>query len=334
MEFTPYPGLRPFLREETDIFFGRERHIDQMVDRLRLNRFLSVTGASGSGKSSLVKTGLLSALDLGLLDEAGGAWRVVEMRPGNHPLEVLAGGLLEALDLPAEPNDVGLTRAALERGPLSLAEFLKSTRPGLDDSILILVDQFEEIFRFADEDNWNEAAAFVDLLLGSARQRDVPVFIVVTMRSDYLGECSRFDGLAETINTGQFLTPRMTRDELREAIEEPARVAGGAVSDEASNRLLNDMVGVPDQLCLMQHAMMMMWRRAHGRDPQSPEITLEDYEEIGGLAGALSQHADEIFDGLASDRHREIAEVLFRRLTEGSGRDNRRPPSPPRSASS
>ena len=87
------------------------------------------------------------------------------------------------------------------------------------------------------------------------------------------------------------------------------------------------MVGVPDQLCLMQHAMMMMWRRAHGRDPQSPEITLEDYEEIGGLAGALSQHADEIFDGLASDRHREIAEVLFRRLTEGSGRDTdvRRP---------
>src|SRR5262249_20996291 len=101
----PYPGLRPFSREETDIFFGREQQIDRMLDQLRKNRFLAVTGTSGSGKSSLVRTGLLSALELGFLEEIGGQWRIIDMHPGGKPLESLACALLSGLELASSASD-------------------------------------------------------------------------------------------------------------------------------------------------------------------------------------------------------------------------------------
>ena len=134
----PYPGLRAFRRDETDLFFGREDCINAMVDRLAATRFLAVLGSSGTGKSSLVKTGLLDALELGLMASAGSRWRIAEFRPGGAPLRNLARGLLEAerddegtqfLD-----QDVDLLRAFLARGPRSVIEWCaghlpKGTKP-------------------------------------------------------------------------------------------------------------------------------------------------------------------------------------------------------------
>src|SRR4029450_545064 len=104
MAAEPYPGLRPFLRDETEIFFGRERQIDRMIEQLREHRFLAVTGTSRIGKSSLVRTGLLSALELGLLDAAGGRWRIVDMHPGSDPIGNLVSELQETLGLPTTPD--------------------------------------------------------------------------------------------------------------------------------------------------------------------------------------------------------------------------------------
>lgn len=112
-EREPYPGLRPFLRDEVDIFFGRERQIDRMIEQLREHRFLAVTGTSGSGKSSLVRTGLLSALEAGFLDSAGGRWRIIDIRPGSKPFAALIPALLQVMDLEAKPADIELARAAL-----------------------------------------------------------------------------------------------------------------------------------------------------------------------------------------------------------------------------
>src|SRR6516225_486625 len=200
---SPYPGLRPFRRDEADIFFGREEQVDQLLAKLESTRFLAVVGVSGCGKSSLVRAGMLSALAGGFMASAGPRWHVLEMRPGGHPLANLAQALLRGDTLDAEwqsrPDAEAFIRAVLRRGPLGLVELLRESLEPSRNNLLLLVDQFEEIFRFHKHGDANEATAFVDLLLESARQQDVPIFVVLTMRSDFLGDCSLFAGLPEAI---------------------------------------------------------------------------------------------------------------------------------------
>src|SRR5262245_46179289 len=142
------------------------------------------------------------------------------------------------------------------------------------------------------------------------------------MRSDFLGDCAQFLGLPEAINDGQYLIPRMSRDERRAAITGPVAVAGGAITLPLINRLLNDVGDNPDQLPIMQHAMMRTWdyRAAHQRNGEP--LGLEHYEAIGTMSEALSRHADEALGELRDDRSRKIAERMFKRLTE-RGADNR-----------
>jgi energy-coupling factor transporter ATP-binding protein EcfA2 len=338
---SPYPGLRPFRSDEADIFFGREEYVDHLLEKLGQNRFLAVMGPSGCGKSSLLQAGVIPALQTGFLADAGAEWRIATMRPGNHPMERLAESLLAETALGPEragtPAAAAVLQATLLRGPLGLVEVLRETPLPEAASLLLLVDQFEEIFRFRQQGYNSEAEAdtFVELLLATIAQRAVPVYVVLTMRSDFLGDCALFHDLPEAINNSQFLTPRLTRTQQQVAIEGPASVFGGTIEAALVNRLLNDMGLDPDQLPLMQHILMRMWTRkvaaiAEGREKDTQEagltLTLADYAAIGGLSEALSWHADEAFAEL-DERHQRVAEVLFRCLSERSleRRDTRRP---------
>ncbi|HEV2955355.1 MAG TPA: tetratricopeptide repeat protein [Xanthobacteraceae bacterium] len=288
----PYPGLRSFRRDETDIFFGREGTISEMVDRLAVHRFLAVTGISGSGKSSLVRTGLLNALDRGLLVEAGSDWRIADFRPGGQPLARLTAALVDLIDDEFSEAELGLIEAKLARGPLGLLEWLDEIEFPRDANLLLLVDQFEEIFRYRQGQSSDEIDAFVALLLATAKQTKRRVYVVITMRSDFLGDCARFSNLAETINDGQFLTPRLTREQCQEAIQGPAAVYGGSIEPLLVTRMLNDMAGNPDQLPLMQHVLMLMWQQARERDgAEPPRLTLADYQRLGGI-GTAGAEAD------------------------------------------
>ena len=173
----PYPGLRPFKREESDIFFGREQHVDQLLEKLGQHHFLAVVGTSGCGKSSLVKAGMLPALEAGFLAQAGAHWYVVDMRPGHRPMWALAESLLASQAFGAtrgtEPESLALLNATLRRGPLGLIEALCETPLPERANLLVLVDQFEEIFRYRRDIDSQEADAFVALLVASARQREV-----------------------------------------------------------------------------------------------------------------------------------------------------------------
>jgi|GEM_PF-1237290 len=343
----PYPGLRPFRQQESEIFFGRETQTDALVDLLGSRRFLCVTGPSGGGKSSLVLTGLLNALESGYLERAGSRWAVATLRPGHAPLRRLAEALLDFLPRDQRyPGDVGLLWAELGRGPGTLIGYVGRTAALARHNLLIVVDQFEEVFRYTSGASRDEADASVALLLESAAQAAVPIYVVLTMRSDFLGDCATFDGLPEAINSGLFLVPRMTRDQLRLAIAEPARVFGGRVDPVLVTRLLNDMGSNPDQLPLMQHAMMRLWEQkvtnsleSHAADAKGaearvpdrgdgdfPVLTVDAYEQLGGLGRALSDHANEILSSLPDDLV-PLAERVFRCLTEGgeNGRDLRRP---------
>src|SRR5262249_46538404 len=178
---TPYPGLRPFRREESDIFFGREELADELLRRLGRSRFLGVVGVSGCGKSSLLRAGMIPALESGFLPEAGVQWGIVKMRPGNRPIRRLAESLHKrvAAGYDRDGHGVAFIEDSLRRGPLGLVEVLREHEFPHGHSMLVLVDQFEEIFRYRAEGARDEAEAFVALLLGSAAQRAYKVFVVL-----------------------------------------------------------------------------------------------------------------------------------------------------------
>jgi energy-coupling factor transporter ATP-binding protein EcfA2 len=329
---SPYPGLRPFAEEESEIFYGREEQVDSLLKKMEHSRFLMITGASGCGKSSLSAAGLIPALKLGFLESAGEVWKIAKMRPGDRPIWNLAQALIRDAEIWGEhksDNDIALLNAELKRGPLGLVEILKQNPLPEKANLLVLADQFEEIFRYRKE-NADAAEAFTDLLLETAKHRELPVYVLLTMRSDFLGDCSLFSGLPEAMNDNQFLTPRMTRDQRRAAIVGPAELFEGSVQPELVNRLLNDSGADPDQLPVLQHCLMRMWTKMPPNllleEKGGVFLTLEAYESVGTLEHALSDHADEVFNSL-SDPQKAIAEVLFRCLSERSAdkRDTRRP---------
>jgi tetratricopeptide (TPR) repeat protein len=313
----PYPGLRPFKREESDIFFGREQHVDQLLGKLGQHHFLAVVGTSGSGKSSLVKAGMLPALEAGFLAQAGAHWYVADLRPGHRPMWALAESLLGSQAFgPARGNameSLALLHATLRRGPLGLVEAMRETPLPERANLLVLVDQFEEIFRYRRDIDSQEADAFVALLVASARQREVNVYVALTMRSDFLGDCAVFLDLPETINESQFLAPRLARDQRAAAITEPARVFGGDVEPGLVNQMLNDMGADPDQLPLMQHALMRMWdlaSRGGGSTPLPPSQPSVGQGEGAGKANAEASEATD-FESAQSVGGNDRAEVLL-----------------------
>ena len=341
--FNPFPGLRPFNTNESHLFFGRETQIDSLLSKLVRFRFLAVMGSSGSGKSSLVRAGLMPAIEGGFIAQAGSGWRVALFRPGGDPI----GNLAAALGKPGafglgggDPQmQIAILDATLRRSGLGLIEATRQARLQSHENLLVVIDQFEELFRFkqnsdrletgevATETGVDEAAAFVKLILEAVRQKDFPIYVVLTMRSDFLGDCSAFRDLPETIDESLYLVPRMTRDQLREATCGPVAVGGAEMTHRLVQRLLNDTGDDPDQLPLLQHALMRTWNLwVTSQQPAEP-IDLKHYEQIGRLGEALSKHADEAYLELDGPRRRQFAEKLFKCLTERgpNNREVRRP---------
>jgi len=350
----PFPGLRSFEPDEDYLFFGRERQIDELVRRLRTHRFLAVVGTSGSGKSSLVRSGLIPSLQGGAMARAGSAWRVAILRPGGDPLGNLASALAAPdVLVPGGGEEEELARAFfatnLRASQGGLVECVRQARLPAGENVLVLVDQFEELFRFKNRGGDGaathaEATAFVKLLLAAARCPDLPIYVALTLRSDFIGHCMEFAGLPEEINAGLYLVPRLTRDELRRAITGPVAVGGATIAPRLVLRLLNDVGDDPDHLPILQHALMRTLDRWHedggettrpddldasrdsARRVDSPPLDLHHYETIGTMSEALSRHAEEAF-GELDPRGREIAAVLWKALTDRGtdGRGIRRP---------
>jgi energy-coupling factor transporter ATP-binding protein EcfA2 len=331
----PFPGLRPFEAAETHLFFGRDGQCSDIVARLEKRRFVGVVGTSGSGKSSLVRAGLLPMLEGGFMASAGSFWRFAVMRPGVDAIRNLAATLADPAVLGGEAVDpalrLPLVEAVLRRSALGLIDAYRQARLAPNENLLVVVDQFEELFRFrrarADDDATDEGAAFVNLLLEAARQRELPIHVVLTMRSDFLGDCARFRDLPEMLNDGQYLIPRLTRDQKRASIEGPIAVSGASIAPRLTQRLLNDAGDDPDALPVMQHALMRTWDAWQAAGATGP-IDLEHYQAIGGMAQSLSQHADQAYAGLAAlPGAQAAAQSLFRGLCERAAdyRETRRP---------
>ena len=331
----PYVGLRPFSESDAVLFFGREQHVRDLLGKLEgQQRFIAVLGTSGSGKSSLVRAGVIPALHRGALTSAGHSWNVCIFTPGDAPLTNLAKELVKQLgwmDSGQSADAIASLSASLSRSPLALTELYrqKASASG-GQALLLVVDQFEEIFRYRQK-NVDEAESFINLLLRSATE-DVPIYVVMTMRSDFLGNCVTFFGLPEAINRGIYLTPRLRPDQLKSIIISPLALVGGEIDPVLVSRLVNTLGG-EDELPIMEHALLRMWNRA--RDAGRTSIETEDFEAVcashdkqGGqarLGYAIDNHASEIYHRL-SPHQQVIARQTFLSLVERrDGREVRRP---------
>ncbi len=325
----PFPGLRPFREGEEHLFFGRESQVDHLVDKLAATRFLSVVGTSGTGKSSLVNCGLKPALHRGTMTSVGSTWCIVQFRPGGRPVRSMARAFAEepTFFCGFEPEGLSLLEivdATLNMSSLGLADLFEFARFAAGTNLLVVVDQFEELFRYGKTTQSSpdglsgEAIAFVNLLLEAHTQTRYPIYIVLTMRSDFLGECSQLDRLPEVMNQGQYLVPRLTRDERRQAIAGPISVAAADLSPVLLTRLVNDVGENPDQLSILQHAVNRTWAfwQSDGHGEGCLGLGHYDNEKVGTMSRALDGHAEEAYAALHTASEQKLCAKIFKAITD------------------
>ncbi|MEV0123742.1 hypothetical protein AB0I16_19795 [Streptomyces sp. NPDC050703] len=307
----PYAGLAAFRREDAAWFFGREELTDDLVRRVRSGRFLAVFGASGAGKSSLLRAGLLPRID------DGAPWTTVLFAPGAHPLEecaarlsAVAGGSATALrhELTADPRALHLTvlKALADRPP--------------EAEILLVIDQFEEVFTLCSDAG--ERTGFITALLTAARAANSRTRVVLGVRADFYARCAHHPDLVEALRDAQLLVGPMTTDELRRAISRPAARAACAVEGALLARVIADATGRATVLPLVSHALRETWRRRRGST-----LTLSGYEAAGGIEHALARTAEKVYVGF-TPAERDLARALLLRLVaveEGTDASGRRP---------
>jgi class 3 adenylate cyclase/WD40 repeat protein/energy-coupling factor transporter ATP-binding protein EcfA2 len=274
----PFKGLASFDVDDAAVFFGRERLVAEMVARLTGAPLMGIVGPSGSGKSSVLRAGLLASLAVGVLPGSDG-WALVLLRPGEHPMEALEQA----------------TADAPRRGRLVIA-----------------VDQFEEAFTACRDAT--ERTAFVDALVASARDPRQRAVVLVAVRADFSGRCTAYPELAKLLGANQVLVGPMGTDELRRAIELPARRAGLHVEPELVDALVRDVGDEPGALPLLSTALLELWQHRDGR-----RLRHATYERIGGVLGAVPRLAEEAFGELDRDQQRIARSVLLRLAGEGSG---------------
>ncbi|PWN05106.1 ATP-binding protein [Rhodohalobacter mucosus] len=299
----PYTGLRSFTEEESLYFKGRDQQIDQITALLERNKFLMLTGASGEGKSSLIYAGLIPNARAGFFKAQYSNWVVADFRPERTPVSNMAEAISDKFMI-----NPATAETELRRGYSSLIDLYTSSKFYVDKNseewkdasdekraemqrssanLLIIADQFEEFFtnpeNYYNEVPSQDSQVVVNLLLETAKialEKDIPVYVVCTMRSDYIGQCSAFRGLPDYIGFSQFFVPRLKRKDLKQVILEPAELSGNRISQRLVERLLYDLSEGVDQLPILQHALKQIWRAA---DDGSEEMDLIHYAKVGGM---------------------------------------------------
>jgi len=325
----PYPGLRPFEQDEWPLFFGRERVTREVIDRLLERRLVVVHGSSGCGKSSLIRAGVLSRLEQEHV-RGGIAWRTCDLRPGDAPTYNLARAFAWLDSGNVDPDNIQRMRRLVVRGPKAAAALAEAVAATPEHRVCLLIDQFEELFRFARETSREQAALFASFLTGLVQIPPPPgLYAIITLRSEFLGHCAQFAGLAETINRSQYLLPPMSHTALMQAIREPAALYGSKIDRALAEWLIADADIAQDTLPLIQHALMLLWNQASGEGDTMSQRGLDLLgKQEGGVAALLSDHADRVMAAAAPDSSQQIiVERLFRALTDinAEGQGIRRP---------
>ncbi|MFT3947407.1 MAG: AAA family ATPase [Agriterribacter sp.] len=396
----PFVGLRPFEIQDSIIFFGREKQIKDLLERLHKHHFLMVIGSSGCGKSSLIRAGLIPSLQAGFLVNEYDSWDVKMMKPGSTPLLNLVRTIFKEDEIKDIVNQVR------EDGPEIIINRIEEECKKNETNCFILIDQFEELFRIFEEkktfedrndaqvfvrfllevfengkkseeksedkskkkshiceelfrifeekktvEERNDTEVFVKLLLQAFENEEKPglkpedkpkekshIYVTITMRSDFIGDCDRFHGLPEALNEGQYLVPKLDRTQLRKTIESPIKLFGKKINSDLTSELLDDAQKTEDELPLLQHVLMRLWLYEKLED-KNGELDIEDYKSVGSLKSvdkeesvdkpknALSEHVEKDVYNKLSNADKELTKKIFKSLTkvDEKGRQTRRP---------
>ncbi|MEG4489742.1 nSTAND1 domain-containing NTPase, partial [Microcoleus sp. D3_18_C4] len=298
----PYKGLEYFKQEDAHFFWGRTALTDELIEQVRIDNFITVLGASGSGKSSVLRAGLLHQLNLGVKLTGSNRWQIYQpFTPGEHPLQNLEAVIGRAAN---ELNQL-VTEAETSR-------------------VVLVVDQFEECFTMCQDSR--EREQFFDCLLNAVEGEDNKLCLVLGMRADFLGKCAEYAGLANKIDKHLVTVKPMTSKELEEAIIKPAEQVGLQVEPQLVTRMIEDVADSPGSLPLLQYTLMELWKAR--REPVMNWLTLFCYEQLGGdkggIKGILEKRANEVYESL-NEEEKPVAQRIFLELTQlGEVADTRR----------
>jgi WD40 repeat protein/serine/threonine protein kinase len=313
----PYKGLRPFLESDAPDFFGREAILAEILarlsDRTEGSRFLAVVGPSGSGKSSLVRAGLLPAMRRGALPGSE-RWFIADMHPGAHPFEELASALTRiAVNPPVDLVDL------LERGEDGLGMTTSSLLPPGTELVLV-IDQFEELFTLLDDEG--ARTRFVAALSRAARDPGSRLRVLVTLRADFYDRPLTYAGLAELMKARSVIVTPLVPEEIERAVAGPAEGVGVRIEPAVVADIVAEVAAQPGALPLLQYALTEMFERRDGSS-----LTSEGYREIGGASAALPRRAEDLYRRM-NQAGQAAARQLFLRLitlgTDGSEDTRRR----------
>jgi len=307
----PFRGLEAFLEVDAAYFFGREDVVKDLLSRLRdpqRPRLLAVVGASGSGKSSLVRAGLIPAMR-----QQFPFWETLTIKPGNHPLNDLADRLQERLGVEAERTRERLraTQSALD----DIAAELLAGKPE-EARFVLVIDQFEEIFTLTSDD---ERKAILDLLVFAIQHEGGRVQVIFTMRADFFDRLSAVPELAKLVRENLDIATEMTPEQLRRSIEEPARRVGVMYEEGLVETILEDVRAQPGSLPLLQYALKALFERKIGR-----QMKREAYETLGGVKGALATRAEGIYTALDAAQQEVLRRIFLRLIDVGEETVSRR----------
>jgi len=311
----PYKGLRAFLESDADDFFGRENLVNLLLERMGEDaaeaRFLAVVGPSGSGKSSVVKAGLIPALRNNAIPGAEN-WFFTEMFPGSHPFAELEAALLRVA---VNPPDSLIAQLQEENG---LLRALKRVLPPDDETeLLLVIDQFEELFTQAEDDD--KRIRFLDNLVEAITDRRSRLRVVVTLRADFYDRPLQYRQFGELLRQRMETVLPLAPAELEAAIARPAEQVGIYLENGLVNAISSDVGEQPGTLPLLQYALTELFERREGR-----MLTLHAYKEIGGVVGALAKRADEIYTGLDEPGKEASRQLFLRLVTLGEGTEDTR----------
>ena len=332
----PYRGLEPFREEDAGFFFGRDAFVDQLIEKIGTRNFLTVLGASGSGKSSVVRAGLMPELRKGVGGKDGRSWSIFDMKPGHQPLHAL----VEIFDPP--PEDQGRIKRiahldegaeALRAGKVSLRQLVDSVlseEPGTDQ-VLLFVDQFEELYtqapKMPEQIQVTDQTLFLDLLL-AATEGDLPLTVVSTLRADFLNEVLKRPGMDRRFQDSDILIGPLARipaegegrSELESVIRAPAEKVGLTFEEGLSERIMADVGEEPGNLPLLEYLLKSLW----GMRERGNLLTHEAYTTLGGVEGAIAKRAQETFDGLSPEEQEATRRLFLGLVTPGEGQEDTR----------
>lgn len=324
-KLNPFPGLRSFTTAESEYFFGRESESNEIVEKLIKNRFVAVIGALGTGKSSLIRCGIIPAVTK--LSEAGSAgWNIGFLTPGRDPFDNLADVLLNRTFGRGQKNSTrGEITGLLKQYPDGISRAIKKISPENGKSTLIVIDQFEELFRYTPAEKENaahqEITEFINLLTKTITGNFPGLAIILAVQTDSLYECAQYKDFTKILNNSNFFIPSMTWENFREVITGPVKKAGAEIDTDLVDLLIHDVADRPGYLPVLQHTLMRTWARWQVLDEPDRPLNYSDYISVGTIRNSVSLHADEVYQKLSTSG-KMICERLFKAIA-GKNSDNK-----------